>query len=443
MLNTNLKSHNADLALLGGLPINDRPTPRYNTIGDGEKQAVMEVLDSGELSGFIASPGKEFWGGRAVLAFEQAFKDHYQVKSAISVNSATSGLHCAVAAMGIGPGDEVIVPPYTMSATSTVVLMMGATPIFADIEEETFGLDPAAVEAAITSRTKGIIAVNLFGHPARLTELRAICDRHGIFMIEDNAQAPDAICDGRLTGTIGDLGVFSFNRHKTMQSGEGGVVIGNDEKLAMKAALFRNHGEAVAGAFGLADDMLPNHIGLNLRMSEMEAAVGRVQFAKLGALNEQRIQFADRLTAGLSQLPGITPPKVRENCRHVYYFYPIRYDEKVTGIPRDLFCKAVTAEGYLARAAYVRPLYLEPVYQRLIAIGQNGFPFSANPNITAATYAKGICPVVERMHESELIITNITYPPHTLDDMDAYVEAFAKVLSKKDALLDARRSGKV
>jgi dTDP-4-amino-4,6-dideoxygalactose transaminase len=330
-----------------------------------------------------------------------------------------------------------------MSATATVVIMMGATPIFADVEDETFGLDPAAVEAALSPRTRGIIAVNLFGHPARLTELRAIADRHKLFLIEDNAQAPDAICDGRKTGTIGDAGVFSFNRHKTMQSGEGGVVLTNDDRIARKVALFRNHGEAVADAFGLEGDDLVNHCGLNLRMSEMEAAVAHCQLQKLEALNEQRIVFADRITAGLSRLPGLTPPKLRSGCRNVYYFYAMKFDESIVGMPRDLFCKAVTAEGYLARAGYVKPLYLEPMYQKLTAIGRHGFPFSANPRITKDTYAKGICPVVERLHEREFFLTNIIYPPFTEADMDNFVNACSKVIEHKDSLLEARAAGTV
>ena len=425
------------LALLGGTPVRAAPLPAYNMIGPAEKKAVLDVLDSGELSGFVASPGDQFWGGKEVRALERAFRERFGAPFALAVNSATSGLHCAVAAMGVGPGDEVIVPPYTMSASATTILMTGAVPIFADIEDRTFCLDPASVEAAITPYTRGIMAVNLFGHPARLAPLREIADRHGLFLIEDNAQAPGAVYHGRPAGTIGDLGVFSFNRHKTMQSGEGGVVIAGSEPLALKVALVRNHGETVAEALKVAD--LANAVGLNYRMTEMEAAVARVQFSRLDELTAPRVALARRLDAGLKNLTGITPPVVEPDCSHVYYFYVMRYDESATGIPRDLFAEAVQAEGFVLRAGYVRPIYLDPLYQKKIGQGRHGFPFTANPRNANLSYAKGLCPVTERLQEREVLLTNITYPPLTEADMDAFVAACAKVLASRDALLEHAR----
>lgn len=420
------------LALLGGKPVNDRPFRFHNGIGGEEKAAVMRVLDRGELSGFVASPDKMFWGGEEVRALQDAFIQHYGIKHALGFNSATSALHAAVAATGIGPGDEVITTPYTMSATSTAILMTGAVPVFADIEDETFGLDPASVEANITPQTRGIMAVNIFGHPARLGPLREIADRHGFFLIEDNAQAPDAVYGGRKTGTIGDIGIFSFNRHKVMQSGEGGMLVTNDDKFALKAALVRNHGECVVGPMGIDD--IVNTVGLNLRMTEMEAAVAQEQFKKLPGMNAIRQKLAQRLTTGLSQLPGITPPKQADDCQHVYYMYVIKYDEQVTGIPRDLFLEALNAEGCFMRGGYVRPIYLEPVYQKKICFGPNGFPFSANPRNANLSYAPGICPTCERMQDRELMLTAVMQPPQTEADMDLFVEACAKVLANGDAL---------
>jgi perosamine synthetase len=428
------------LALLGGTPVNPFPLPPYNTIGEEEKAAVMAVLDGGELSGFVATPNEQFWGGAGVRALEAAFCRRFGTKYAIAVNSATSGLHCAVAATGVGPGDEVIAPPYTMSASATVILFTGAVPIFADIEDTTFCLDPAAVEAAITPRTRGIMAVNLFGHPARLGELKAIAKRYNLFLIEDNAQAPGATYEGKPAGTIGDAGVFSFNRHKTIQCGEGGVIITNDDKLARKAALVRNHGEVVVG--GMDIDDIVNTAGLNYRMTEMEAAVGAVQFSKLDALNAARVALAERMTAGLSKLPGITPPAVRENCTHVYYFYVMRYNEAETGIPRDLFCEAVQAEGIPLRAGYVKPLYLEPIYQRKICFGKNGYPFTASTRNADISYQRGLCPVTERLQDHEVMLTGAIYPPLSNEHVERFVEAFAKVIANRNALLShhARRT---
>ena len=422
-------------ALLGGIPVRDKPLPPYNTIGAEEKAAVMEVLDDGELSGFIAYAGKEFWGGKRVQAVEEAFRRRFGVAHAISVNSATSGLHCALAATGIGPGDEVIVPPYTMSASATAVLFTGAVPIFCDIDDRTFCLDVVAVEAAITPQTRAIVAVNLFGQPAPLDALRALADRRGLYLIEDNAQAPAAMHHGRYSATIGHAGVFSFNRHKTMQCGEGGVVVTGDERLALKMALVRNHGEVVVGAMGIED--IVNTAGLNYRMTEMEAAVALVQFNRLDSLNARRVELADRLSAGLVGIPGLTAPYIAPGNTHVYYFYPIKFSAEVIGMPRELFCRAVQAEGFTLRAGYVKPLYLEPLYQRKLCFGAHGFPFSANIRNDHVSYARGICPVVERLADHELMVTNIIYPPLAESDMDAFVEACGKVIRNRDALLAA------
>lgn len=426
-----------DLAILGGPPLNPNPIPTYNTIGTEEKEAVMRVLDSGELSGFVASPGERFWGGNEVRGLEADFREHFGVKHAIAVNSATSALHCATMAMGLGPGDEVIVSPYTMSASATAILMTGAVPVFADIEDRTFGLDPQSVEAAVTCRTRGIMAVNLFGHGARLDELRAIADRRELFLIEDNAQAPDARYRGRKTGTIGACGIFSFNRHKTMQCGEGGVLITDDEQIALKAALFRNHGEVVVEAMGIED--IVNAFGVNYRMTEMEAAVARVQLRKLPALNAYRATIADRLTSGFRTVEAVSPPITEAACTHVYYFYVMKFHEEASGISRDLFCRAVTAEGFPLRAGYVKPLYLEPMYQRRLALGRDGFPFTANRQNTLPSYQPGLCPVTERLQDQDLMLTHLLYEPLTVTDADRLVAACEKVVTNRDALLSAFR----
>ena len=424
-----------ELALLGGAPINPEPLPIYNTIGEEEKSAVMKVLDSGVLSGFAAQPNREHFGGPIIEELEQSYCEMFGTKHAIAINSATSGLHAAVSATGIGPGDEVIVPPYTMTASATCVLFTGAVPIFADIDDEIFCIDPESVESRINSRTKGIIAVNLYGHPARLKELRAIADRNGLFLIEDNAQAPLASIDGQLTGTIGDAGIFSLNRHKTMQCGEGGVVICNDDKIAEKCRLMRNHGEVLVDGLGIKD--IVNTLGLNYRMTNLEAVIAHEQLKKLKGLTETRITLANRLQQGISEIEGITPPKILPGCTHVYYFFTMKYDADIIGLPRNLFTKAVQAEGFTLMPGYVRPLYLEPLYQKRICFGSDGAPFSFNPNINEETYKRGICPVVERMQDSDLMWTNIIYPPLDETFMDKFIEACHKVISNKETLLQS------
>lgn len=425
-------THDA-LALLGGPALRPGGQKPFNTIGAREKQAVIDVLDNGELSGFVASAGDEFWGGAQVRALEAKFKAYFGVRHAIAVNSATSGLHCATMAMGLGPGDEVVVTPYTMSASATAIVMAGAVPVFADIEDETFGLDPDSVRANITPNTRGIMAVNIFGHAARLDDLKAIAVKHGLFLIEDNAQAPGALYRGRKTGTIGNCGVFSLNRHKTIQSGEGGVVITDDDDLALRLALVRNHGEVVVAAMNVEN--LANTMGLNYRMTEMEAAVAQVQFDRLDQLNEERCKNAAYLSQRLAEIPGFTPPAVAEGCTHVYYLYGAKYDERAVGIPRDLFCAAMTAEGFYARPGYVKPIYLEPMYQRKVGFGSSGFPFTANPRNATLSYRKGLCPVTERMQDREMILTTAFRPPSDLGDIDLCIDAIHKLIVNRDALV--------
>ena len=421
------------LAYLGGDPINTQPLPLYNTIGDEEKRAVAKVLDSGVLSGFAAQPNDDHYGGPVIRALEDLYCETFGVRHAIAVNSATSGLHAMVSATRIGPGDEVIVPPYTMTASATAVLMTGAVPIFADIDDEIFCIDPASVEQRITPRTKGIMAVNLYGHPARLRELKAVADRQGLFLLEDNAQSPLASIDGQYSGTFGQSSVFSLNRHKVMQCGEGGVVITNDDTVAARCRLMRNHGEVLVGDLGFDD--IVNTLGLNYRMTNMEAAVATEQLRKLPGLTDARIALADHLTARLTEIPGITPPAVLPGYRHVYYFHTMRYDADVTGIPRDLFVKAVQAEGFQLAAGYVKPLYLEPLYQQRLCFGPDGFPFNANPNIDKNTYRAGICPVVERLQNQDLMWTSMIYPPLTTSFLDSFVDAIEKVIANREALL--------
>lgn len=416
------------LALLGGSPLIDRPLIPYSTIGEEERRAVNRVMSSGKLSGFVGAWCDDFGGGPEVRAFEAAWCERFGAGHAITVNSNTSGLFASVGAVGVGPGDEVIVPPYTMSATAMAPLIYGGIPVFVDIEPDTFCLDPAKVREAITSRTRAIIVVNLFGHPAALHELRRLADEKGIALIEDNAQAPLATENGRYAGTIGHIGVFSLNYHKHFHTGEGGVCTTDDDRLAQRLQMIRNHGENVVEPLGVTN--LANLIGFNYRLTELSAAIGIEQLKKADGLVARREQIADRMTAALSDLPGLVPPTARANCRHVYYVWVMRYDEAVVGIPRSLFVKALAAEGFPVAEGYVAPLYLLPIFRRQIAIGDKGFPF----NLANRTYEPGLCPVAERMHERELFEFHICSYEVTDKDGEKLVAAIRKVYSQRDVL---------
>lgn len=424
------------LAIFGGEPVRKEPYPVHTTmINATEEKEVLEVLRSGHLSGFSARPGDRFLGGPKVRQLEDDFARYFGVKYAITFNSATSALHGAVSAAGIGPGDEVIVPPTTMSATASSVLMQNAIPVFADIEDETFGLDLEAVEQAITSRTKAILTVNLFGHPSRLKELEDIAPKHNLLLIEDNAQSPGAQCNGRLAGTIGRMGIQSLNYHKGIQTGEGGVVLTNDKKIAEHLQLTRNHGEVVIGHMDKSENLdLINMLGWNYRLTEVQAAIGIPQLKKLDELNAIRIKLADLLSDGLREYDFLTTPLVRENCNHVYYLYPMRFHQEQIGISRDIFVKAMQAEGISLSQGYVKPIYLEPMYQRKLAYGSRGCPFRCPWYSGLTSYDQGLCPTAERLHFEEFIITDICKYPNGEKEIDEFVEAVKKIMDNIKAL---------
>lgn len=420
------------LALLGGKPVIEQPLATYNTIGPEERIAVERVMATGKLSGFIGEWCDAFNGGPKVQAFETAWRERFGSRHAITVNSNTSGLFASMGAVGVSPGDEVIVPPYTMSATAMAPLIYGGIPVFADIEPETFCLDPIRVREAITPRTRAIIAVNLFGHPAALHELRRLADEKGIALVEDNAQGPLATENGRYAGTIGHIGVFSLNYHKHFHTGEGGVCTTDDDLLARRLQMIRNHGENVVAPLGITD--LANLIGFNFRLSELSAAIGIEQLKKADSLVARREEIANRMTSALSGLRGLVPPVVRAGCRHVYYVWVMRYDEAVVGVPRSTFCRALSAEGFPVSEGYVAPLYLLPIFQRRIAVGGKGFPF----NLSDRSYQPGLCPVTERMHDKELLEFDICSYEVSDRDADLLIAAVRKVYEHRHELPDFR-----
>jgi dTDP-4-amino-4,6-dideoxygalactose transaminase len=413
------------LAINGGDPLRKEPYPIHTTkIDQKEIDLVVDVLNQGHLSGFSARPGERFLGGKRVIELEELFAKKFHVKHAVSFNSATSGIHGAMAAIGISPGDEVITSPFTMSATASAIVMQNGVPIFADIEEETFGLDPKSVEALITERTKAILAVNIFGHPAKLDELQSIAIKHNLKLIEDNAQSPLAHLGSSLAGTIGDIGILSLNYHKCIQTGEGGMVLTDNDDYASHLRLFRNHGEVIVGKIGL--DEMSNQLGYNYRLGEVLAAIGIGQLSKFDMLTKHRVELAQELTKLLSEFNFLIPPHVRENSSHVYYLFPIRFISSMVPFTRDEFVAAMKAEGIALNAGYVQPIYLEPMYQnrsqQIIGCSFNCGSYSGSPN-----YKLGACQVAERIHFEEICITDICKYPNSLDEIHEFVSAVRKV----------------
>jgi perosamine synthetase len=419
-------------ALLGGTPVRSKPFPKHTTMLDeAEKSLVLEVLNDGELSGFSGRPGPRFLGGPFVQRLEREVAAYFGVRHAVSFNSATSALHGTIAAAGIGPGDEVITSAFSMSSSASCVLMNNAIPVFADIEPRTFCLDPISVERRITSRTRAILTVNLYGHPSSLQRLGEIADARGLMLIEDNAQAAGARFNGRLAGTFGRMGVLSLNYHKAIQCGEGGLVITNDDELALRCQLIRNHGEVVAPDIGRGD--LENQLGWNYRLSELGAAVAIPQFGKLERLVAIRRELSTHLTELLTPFGCLEPPTVIPGCTHTFYLFAITFDEAKAGLSRAAFARAMAAEGLPLNIGYVKPLYLQTMYQKRLAYTK-GCPFTCGHYDGDAAYQKGLCPVTEEMHEKRLLISDICKYPNTTEDLRDFATAVEKVLDHADAL---------
>jgi perosamine synthetase len=431
------------LAILGGNPIRTKDFPNRVSMGIEEKQAALRVLDSDVLSGFVGAAGKFFNGGKEVVDFENLWAKTYGFKNAISVNSWTTGLQVAVGAVGIEPGDEVICPPYTMSASATAVLFYGGVPIFADLDPNRYTLDPVAVENCITPRTKAIMVVHLFGYPADMDAIMAIAKKHGLKVIEDAAQAPGVLYKGRPVGAIGDVGGFSLNFHKHIHTGEGGLLVTNNDDIALRCRLIRNHGENATEAYGIMD--ISNTIGSNYRFTELQAAIGIEQFKKLEGFLAHRTQLGQYLSTRLSMIPGLSIQNIESGCTHSYYMYPIRFEENILGVSRNLFLRAVSAELPKPKywdttplaEGYVKPLYLNPVYQKQIAIGKKGFPFNYNPGITYK-YPKGLCPTAENLYEKELLLSPLVREGMAIDDIKDFADAIEKVLSNLNELKEKK-----
>lgn len=432
------------LALLGGEPVRTEPFPAYTVVGEEEKRAVSAVIDSGVLSRYLGVWHPDFFGGPEVQAFEREWAQAFSSKYAIAVNSCTSGLYAAVGAIGAGPGDEVIVSPYTMIASATAALVFNAVPIFADIDPDTYTLSADTIAPCITKRTKAIIVVHIFGQPADMDPIMDLARKHGIKVIEDCAQAPFATYKGRPVGTLGDVGIFSLNYHKHIHTGEGGVCTTNDDEIADRIQLIRNHAEAVVEAKGTTN--LVNMIGFNFRLGEIEAAIGRCQLAKGPDLIEKRKVNVRSLESKLRGLPGLKMPAVGPGGDHVYYSHAIDYDTNATGVSRELFVKAVKAElpvtlgreheGVLMGAGYVKPLYLTPIYRKMIGYGTVQCPFRCPHYDGEAAYHEGLCPTTEKAHFERVITHEMMRPSMSERDLVDVAAAFHKVAENLGALSD-------
>ena len=420
------------LALFGGKKTIKKPFVRYNPIAIEEKSAAIKVIESGVLSKFLGTWSPDFFGGPKVQEFERLCESYFGVKHAVVVNSWTSGLIAAVGAIGIEPGDEVIVTPWTMCASATAILHWNAIPVFADIDPNTYCLDPKSIELNITPQTKAIMVVDIFGHSADMKSILAIAKEHNLKVISDTAQAPGAMYYGEYAGTLADIGGYSLNYHKHIHTGEGGILVTNSDIYADKLRLIRNHAEAVVEAKGEKD--LTNMVGYNFRLGEIESAIGIEQIKKLPSLIRKRQKISERLTEGLKDLKGLQLPFVENHCTHVYYSYPMVIDIKLLNITKQKIAQALTAEGIEGVGTGYTNIHLLPIFQEKIAYGSKGFPWNSEFCKRDVDYSKGICPVAESLHDDSHISIGLCQYELENNHVDLIIEAFKKVWSNLDIL---------
>ena len=441
------------LALLGGPRTCPEPFPPVACLDSAEEEAVLAVLRSRLLSGFVGStsaniaallamtsaeavaaglPDYSFLGGRVVRQFEADFAAFSGVPFAISNSTATGALSLALAACGVGPGDEVITTCMSFTATGASVLTFNSIPVFVDVSPENYCLDPAAVERAITPATKAILVVHLYGLAADMDALMDIARRHGLAVVEDCSQAIGTRHRGRLVGTIGDAGVYSFNHQKNITTGEGGMIVTHRADVARHTRLTRNHGEVVPTE-DWDDDALSNVLGFNMRMTEMTAAVGVAQLRKLEENNRVRNENGAALRARLSAIPFLSfqeIPAHTEPCLHVLAAH---YDAEAAGVPRADVVRALAAEGVPVGCGYPRLMHEHPMFTRGIVYGTGGYPFTA-PGARRPAYGRGVCPFSEKITRENLLTIALLHRPCTTAHMASVSAAFAKVFAQLDVL---------
>jgi len=403
------------LALHGGAPVRKEKFPDRVRFGAEELAQLKEALDQQTLF---------YMYGKKVKEYCAKFAEMYGVPYCSATSSGTASIHAALGAVGVTEGDEVILTPITDMGSLIGILYQNAIPIFADLDPHTYNIDIASLESKITEKTKAILAIHLAGNPADMDPIMAVAKKHGVAVVEDCAQSFECFYKGRLAGTIGDLGCFSTNDHKHISTGDGGMVLSHDEAMYRKVFMFsdKNYDRfGLGGAVRTISCVAPNY-----RMTELQAAVGIAQLDRLREICRKRTENCERLTRGISGLPGITPPKVLEGCRSSYWFYMMRIDEAAAGVSRKEFCQAVVAEGVQLGAGYIpEPVYMYPLFQNLSAYVGTHAPFDSKYYGKPVSYPKGLCPVSEAILDTAMLL-RVT-EAYSEQDVDDVIAAIRKV----------------
>ncbi len=401
------------LAINGGTTVKTSPFPKWPVYGEKESEALNKVLHSG------------VWGtlGSEVLAFNESFAKYQDAKYGLAVTNGTATLEIILRALEIGISDEVIVPPYTFNATVSAVLMAGATPVFADIESDTFNMDPAMAEKSVTKNTKAIIPVHIGGRPCDMDAITAIADKHGLYVIEDAAQAHGSEWKGRKVGSIGNAGSFSFQASKNLTAGEGGFITTNDEELYDKCFSIHHCGRDMKNGLWYDHPFM----GTNARMTEWQAAILNVQMENLDSQLETRMKNAAYLNKRLQEIPctGILKQddRITKCSNHLFIF---RYfADKCKDLPRDKFLAALKAEGIPCAPGYVclykQGMLSSPQAKRILR-PDTAYETIFLENAERACYSEGVW-----LYQYMLL--------GTMDDMDDIVNAINKVYENADELL--------
>ena len=367
------------LAIHGGSKSITKTFDLGATYSAEELNAVKSVINLGTISGFVANSGPKFYGGSKVKELEKSFQTNFKSQYAVASNSATSSLHSALVAIGIKKGDEVIVPAVSMSASAASILMTGGKPVFIDINNGLcsdcncevkdnvnrgcFNIDTNLIEKKINNKTKAILVVHLFGKSSDMDSILNLSKKYNLKIIEDCAQSPAAKYNKKYVGTIGDIGVFSFNQSKTISAGEGGVAITNNKEYALRMQLIRNHAEAMIDDFDLKEK---NIIGYNYRLTELEASVAVEQFKKLDQFNLNKINLSNHLSKLLRSLIGLKGLGQLSKHDNVIFIYPIIMDNKLLNISREEFVEACVAEGIPLTNGYTAPLTDLSIFKKFI-----------------------------------------------------------------------------
>ncbi len=406
-----------------------RKFTEHNPIGKEEIDAGKKVIESGNLSGFYAQDLSKFYGGKKVLKFEKDIKNFFNVKYAITVNSWTSGLIACIGSIDIKPGDEIILPPFTMSACAASILHWSAIPVFADVDPKTFCLSPKSVLKKITKKTKAIMLVDITGHPSDIDSFNKIAKKYKLKLIIDAAQSIGAkyVKKKKYAGTVGDVGGFSFNIHKHINTGEGGVIVTNNKNIANKAYLIRNHGENMVNK--IKTNNLSNLIGYNFRLGEIEAAIGIEQLKKLPKILKKIQKNGELLNKELKKLEGLEVPEIDNKViTHAYYTYGLKLNTKKIKFSRKKIVKMLRNLGVPCGEGYLN-IHLLTLFKKKIAYGKKDFPWNLNKN-RSYKYKIGDLPVAEDLHFKSYIGIGLTHYNFTTDDIYYIINAFRKVWTK-------------